>query len=241
MFVDKAVYRMEALMNHGTARGTGRQAPERTGTRTIFSGDGTRTEHALSTCALCGRSLGLEEPTAARQSITEVMTRDVLCVRADLSVESLAALFVERGLSGAPVVDDDGRLLGFVSLADLVRDRVDNGETEETGPLRVRARRGVTYDLGAGFHAEELAHNTVGAIMTRVPVTLPEQASIARAAAVMAFEGVRRVPVVDERRRVTGMVASLDVMRWLAQRSGYLVPEYRPCAHAQRPEPPAVH
>ena len=44
------------------------------------------------------------------------------------------------------------------------------------------------------------------------------------AAALMAFEGVHRIPVVDDAGRVSGVITTLDVLRWLAQEEGYLAP-----------------
>jgi CBS domain-containing protein len=144
------------------------------------------------------------------------MRRDVFCVGRDVSEEALAAALVERGLGGAPVVDEEGRLVGFVSLSDVVRDRVENGDTGETEAIRVRMRNGGAYSLGSGFHVEELAHNTVGAIMDPSPVRLDAGTTIGRAAAMMASEVTQRLSVVDELGRVIGLVCAADVMRWLS-------------------------
>ena len=65
---------------------------------------------------------------------------------------------------------------------------------------------------------------TVADIMMPVAFTLPESASLSRAAALMAFEGVHRVPVVSDQGRVVGIVSSLDVSRWLARNDGYAGP-----------------
>jgi CBS domain-containing protein len=63
-------------------------------------------------------------PSAAdRVAVADVMSRDVACVREDVSVESLAALLRDRGIGAAPVVDGDGFPIGVVSKSDLVRER----------------------------------------------------------------------------------------------------------------------
>jgi CBS domain-containing protein len=67
--------------------------------------------------------------------------------------------------------------------------------------------------------------------MTPVTFVLPENASIAQAAALMAYEGVHRIPVVSCSGDIVGLVSSLDVLRWLGQASGYLVPA---CAKSQQ-------
>ena len=53
--------------------------------------------------------------------------------------------------------------------------------------------------------------------------SLPETATLSRAAAVMAYEGVHQIPVVASDGKVVGIISSLDVMRWLAQHDNYLV------------------
>jgi len=63
-------------------------------------------------------------PSAAdRVAIADVMSRDVACVRDDVSIESLLALFRDRSIGAAPVVDGDGFPVGIVSKSDLVRER----------------------------------------------------------------------------------------------------------------------
>ena len=130
--------------------------------------------------------------------VSTVMTNDVVCVSEDLTIEELATLFLERGISGAPVVDSQGYPLGVVSKTDIVRD---------------------TYEAGGGA--------TVQDIMTPLTFKLYEHAALSQAAALMAYEGVHRVPVVSEQGRVVGILSSLDVMRWLALNDGYLIADPR--------------
>jgi CBS domain-containing protein len=65
---------------------------------------------------------------------------------------------------------------------------------------------------------------TVASIMMAMAFTLPETATLSRAAALMAFEGVHRIPVVSAEGRVVGIISSLDIARWLAQNDGYIAP-----------------
>ena len=53
--------------------------------------------------------------------VRQVMTTDVLTLRPSDTVDAAARALAERGVGGAPVVDDDGRLVGIVSRGDLVR------------------------------------------------------------------------------------------------------------------------
>ncbi|MCC6751065.1 MAG: CBS domain-containing protein [Deltaproteobacteria bacterium] len=159
--------------------------------------------------------------------ISQIMSRDVLCVRKDLSVEALTALFLERSISGAPVVDERGRPIGVVSKTDILREQFVAGETavERTGgPVRVRREGGVVQNLGSGYHEEQLAGATVSDVMTPSVYALHARTSVAQASALMAFEGIHRIAVIDEGGVVVGLLSTLDVLRWLAEQEGYLLP-----------------
>lgn len=162
--------------------------------------------------------------TCSQTSISGLLSRDTVCVAPDLSVEGLTTLLLERGLGAVSVVDEDGRLVGIASTADLLREAQDRGDGEERMPLRVPGRRGAQMELGDGFHATCLARATVEEIMTPCAFTVPETASVGQAAALMAFQGVGQLPVVGPGYQVVGTLTALDVMRWLAQESGFVLP-----------------
>ena len=161
--------------------------------------------HAVSVCCRVDEASasGRDEtvsprPPAERTTVSEIMTTHVVCVTEELAVVALEHLFLEKGISGAPVVDEAGRPLGMVSKTDLLRDR------HARTPSEASAR-------------------TVGDVMMPMAFCLPANESIAKAAALMAFEGVHRVPVVGVEGQVVGLVSPLDVLRWLARQSGYVI------------------
>lgn len=160
-------------------------------------------------------------------SVREIMSTRVVSVRPELSVESLLAVFIEKGISGTPVVDDEGRPIGMVSKTDLLSERFFEGETMQEAPMRITTEQGFEVELEGAFHATNLASSTVGDIMTPLVFSLPEGATIPQAAALMAYEGVHRAPVVSVDDRVVGMVSSLDVLRWVGRTHGFVVPDAR--------------
>lgn len=82
------------------------------------------------------RAWHVAKVTAAdRTPLSEVMTRDVLCVLPDLDLGELTALLLELNIGGAPVVDDAGFPIGVVSRSDLVRS-LDTGRTVGGSPPR---------------------------------------------------------------------------------------------------------
>ncbi|HXU72295.1 MAG TPA: CBS domain-containing protein [Polyangia bacterium] len=134
-------------------------------------------------------------PTAAEVTpVGALMSGEVVCVSASLKRGEAIALFLDRGLSGAPVVDDAGRPLGMLTRSDL---------------------------LGAAI--EKPAPSTVADIMMPIAYTLAENDPLSRGAALMAAEGVHHLPVLGDQGRVVGLISTLDVTRWLARQAGYEV------------------
>jgi CBS domain-containing protein len=169
------------------------------------------------------RTLGFSS-AALHAPISTLMATDVACVRDDMSVEELLSYFLAESLHDAPVLSKDATLVGFVSMGDLVRERADHGDTEEV-TLRVRLAAGGGYELGPGFHA--LAEvRMVADIMTQPVICLQGSATVTMAAALMAFEGVRRLPIVDSEQQVIGVLSALDLLRWFGQQDGYTIPGY---------------
>lgn len=151
--------------------------------------------------------------------LADVMVRDVVCVRPDTSIESLRTVLLDRGISGAPVVDEDGGLVGVVSKTDLVRWDLDDDETASEPPEQI------DVELGPGFHAEYIPGGVVAEIMTPLTLSLPSRATVLQASALMAYEGVHRIVVVDDG-EVVGIVTATDVLGWLARHYGWAVPRY---------------
>jgi CheY-like chemotaxis protein/predicted transcriptional regulator len=157
----------------------------------------------------------------SRVAIATIMSRHVLCARPEMSVEALGQLLLDEHIGGIPVVDRDNRLLGIVTKSDILRGGWEPAAWAVDDPKQ---------RLASGYHAEPLPRAVAGEIMTPFVFTLPMDAPIARAAALMAHEGIHRLAVVAHDGTVVGMVTAFDVIRWMAQRAGYVVPDGRRAA-----------
>lgn len=132
---------------------------------------------------------------ADRTPLSSVMTREVVCVTPEVRIEVVAKLLEEQRISGVPVVDQHARPVGVLSRTDLV---------------------------AHGCHPSKAA--LVRDIMMPVAFALPEGAALSHAIALMAAEGIHRVPVVGADGAVVGIVSTMDVVRWLARTGGHAVP-----------------
>jgi len=145
-----------------------------------------------------------------RVPISEVMTRNVVCVPQHFSVTMLEELLLDRDLSGLPVVDNDGKLVGFVSMTDLVREVHHRDDTAETFP---------DDDLAWDFH-DEPEPGTVAHLMSPIAFELPASCPVAKAVALMATQHTHQVPVVSDAGTLLGIVTAGDIVRYLARAGG---------------------
>ena len=123
----------------------------------------------------------------------DVMSATVLTVRDDLKLSRVAEVLAENEISGAPVLDDQGSLLGVVSLRDVARSMDD--------------------PAGDGGARPELS---VRQIMTPIADTVPESMPVPEIAQIMVANGYHRM-VVTRREQPVGIVSSMDLLRLIAE------------------------
>lgn len=141
---------------------------------------------------------------------TEFMTPNVVTVGPETLVSEVANLFVERGISGVPVVDGEGKLVGIVSEGDLMR-RTETG-TERHASWWLR-NFGADTDLAAEYRR---SHGLkVKDVMTRSVVQVSPEATIGEVAEVLEKNRIKRVPVTRNG-RLLGIVSRANLMRVLA-------------------------
>jgi CBS domain-containing protein len=157
--------------------------------------------------------------SARETPVSDIMIRRVVTVPLHLPMEELEGLLLRLGISGAPVVDAEGQLLGVVSKTDLVWEHhAQAGATEQNGAA---ASSPASPD---GEEGNAPRRRTVEDLMSATTVALQQTASIAHAAALMAHEGIHRLPIISATGRVVGQVSSLDVLRWLGHSAGFVLP-----------------
>lgn len=139
----------------------------------------------------------------------DVMSKKVIAVERWLILPELAKIFEEKCISGAPVVDELGAILGVVSQTDLVRARRDSGEG---APLYHRELDDSARSFG--FHLEELDKTRVEQIMTPGAIALDEETPVEKVAKVMIESRIHRV-LITKGGKLAGIVTSMDLLRAL--------------------------
>ena len=140
----------------------------------------------------------------------DVMTRPVISVEPDTSVQQAAQLMLQRRISGLPVIDKSGRLVGIVSEADFLR-------RAETGTQRRRARW-LEFLMGPGQLADDYVHThgrKVEEVMTPDPQTVAEDAQLDEVVQVMEKRRIKRLPVMRGN-QVVGIVSRANLLHALA-------------------------
>jgi len=121
-------------------------------------------------------------------SASDVMIKDVITVRESTPLKEVARLFSERKITGAPVVDDQGKLVGVISETDIIRK---------------------TTSIGAW------SPSLAGQIMTKPVVTVSPTDTLQRVCELMFNRRIHRV-VVAEGSKIVGIITTMDILRSIA-------------------------
>ena len=139
-----------------------------------------------------------------RHTVADVMTRRVATVTEETTYKQIVETLTTNGVSAVPVVDPDHHVIGVVSEADLLH-KVDIAGLEPHGwPLERKRTRIAREKANADF---------AGDLMTAPPITVTESDPVAVAARLMDTERVKRLPVVDSKGRLVGIVSRSDLLR----------------------------
>jgi CBS domain-containing protein len=140
----------------------------------------------------------------------QIMTRQVITVATGAAVLEAANIMLQNHISGLPVVDEAGKLVGIVSQGDFIR-RVEIGTQRKRG-------RWLKFLLGPGREASDFVHERgrkVAEIMTPDPCTVTEDATLEAIVELMERNNVKRLPVTRGDRLV-GIVTRTNLLSAVA-------------------------
>jgi len=139
------------------------------------------------------------------------MRKRVVTIGPDATVKELAQLFHEHDISGCPVIDDKDQLIGIVTEGDLVAQ-----DADLHFPRYIQFLDTQIY-LQSPKKFEERLRRITGAtvreVMTTDVHTVGMDTPVRKAATIMADKGINRLPVVDDRGRVVGLLGRHEVLK----------------------------
>ncbi len=121
-------------------------------------------------------------------NVVDLMTTEVIAVSRDTELREAARLMFRNRVSGLPVTEPDGTLIGIITEADFLR-------------LEVERQEGARDQVA-----------TVGEVMSIGVVTIRPEMEIYEAAKIMAVQEVKRLPVVDDDNRLLGVISRADIV-----------------------------
>lgn len=140
----------------------------------------------------------------------QIMTRPVITVTPETKIVEAANTMLQRHISGLPVVDPTGKLVGIISEGDFIR-------RSEIGTQRKRGRF-LKFILGSGKEATDFVHEhggKVGEIMTPEPLTIDEDTNLEEIVKLMERNKVKRLPVMHGDKLV-GIVSRSNLLQTVA-------------------------
>jgi CBS domain-containing protein len=130
------------------------------------------------------------------QVVADLMTIDPVVVAVDAPIEEAERLMRGYRVSGLPVIDAHGSLVGVISQTDFIH--LDNPDV-----------RSLIRHVGSGIR--------VGEVMSRPPVTVTMTSGLTDAARLMVAEQIHRLVVVDEHQRARGVLSAFDFVSLVAE------------------------
>jgi CBS domain-containing protein len=148
------------------------------------------------------------------KTVADVMTANPVVVTPQTPLKEAIEILAEQKIAGLPVVDDTGKLVGVISETDLM--------WQETGvetPPYIMFLDSVIYLQNPARHEKEIHKalgQTVADVMSDRVITIEPHKSVKEAARIMHDKKIRRLPVIDDRKQIVGIITQGDVIRMMA-------------------------
>jgi CBS domain-containing membrane protein len=150
------------------------------------------------------------ERIVSQVPVKDVMSKSVVTIKRDADLHEAARLLSENRISGMPVVDDNNRVIGVISEADVL--------------MLAGMRKGHTFKdvlrkiLGEPVPTRTTSRDKVEDVMSFPPITSKADDNIAEVAKILDERRIKRLPVVDSEGRLVGIVSRADIVRAMGRR-----------------------
>jgi CBS domain-containing protein len=148
------------------------------------------------------------------KTVADVMTHNPVTVNPQTALKEAIKLLAENKISGLPVVDEGGKLVGVISETDLM--------WQETGvepPPYIMLLDSVIYLQNPARYEKEIHKalgQTVAEVMSDKPIAIESNRSVKEAAHIMHEKKIRRLPVLDRQGQLVGIITRGDIIRMMA-------------------------
>jgi CBS domain-containing protein len=149
------------------------------------------------------------ERLVSKIPVGDVMTRNVVTISPNTDLHEAARLLSENRISGMPVVDDQNRVLGVISEADIL---------VLAGMKKEHTFRDILHHLLGEPSPVKKDGERVGDVMSTPPITTGPDADIREVAAILDERRIKRLPVVDRAGRLIGIISRADIIRAMGKK-----------------------
>ena len=143
--------------------------------------------------------------------VKDIMVKEVITIQKDASVEELSELLINNKISGVPVVDTDGKLVGIATEGDLIIK-----DSDLHFPRYFKLLDSIIYLESLNKFKKNLKKflgTKVEDVMTAEIKTVKEETQITEAANIMIKYNINRVPVLDSKDELVGIVTRADIVK----------------------------
>lgn len=139
--------------------------------------------------------------------VSEIMQKRLITLREDVNLKKAAKILVQHRISGAPVLDEKGNIVGIISEKDIFKKLYPDYKEFYSSP-----------EFFVDFEelekrVKDISHIKVGDIMIRKVITVSPQTPIMRVGSIMLARGIHRIPVVDKEGKLIGIVSRRDIFK----------------------------
>ncbi|AFZ58132.1 CBS domain-containing protein [Anabaena cylindrica FACHB-243] len=148
------------------------------------------------------------------KTVADVMTINPIVVSLETPLKEAIQILAEKRISGLPVINNAGKLVGIISETDLMWQ-----ETGVTPPAYIMFLDSVIYLQNPATYDRDLHKalgQTVGEVMSKNPLTITPDKSLKEAAKIIQEHKVHRLPVLDNAGQVIGILTRGDIIRTMA-------------------------
>jgi len=141
----------------------------------------------------------------------DIMTKKVITIKKDASIEELSAVLLENKISGVPVTDENGNLIGIVTEADIIVK-----DTDLHFPRYFKLLDAIIYLESLNRFRDNLKKHLatkVEDIMTAKVRTIEPDTPVSEIAEIMLDKRINRLPVVESGGSIVGIVTRADIVK----------------------------